>query len=44
MKKRNEDLDNMTANMEKVIKISLEDRIAKIEDNISTILNLLQKK
>ena len=33
-----------TANMEKVIKTSLEDRIAKIEDNISTILNLLQKK
>ena len=44
IKKISEDLDNMTANMEKVIKTSLEDRIAKIEDNISTILNLLQKK
>ena len=44
IKKISEDMDSMTANMERVIKSSLEGRIAKIEDNINTILFLLQKK
>ena len=44
IKKISEDMDSMTANMERVIKSSLEGRIAKIEDSIDTILSLLQKK
>ena len=40
IKKISEDMDNRM----KVIKTSLDDRIGKMEDNITTILNLLQKK